>query len=60
VILAEAKVLESPSRGGGLGSRRRRNRCDDAGRQGAGGGSTAAAGISFVADLGEEMRAEVD
>ena len=59
-MLAEAKVLESPSRGGGLGSRRRRNRCDDARRQGAGGGSTAAAGISFVADLGEEMRAEVD
>ena len=59
-MLAEAKVLESPSRGGGLGSRRRHNRCDDAGRQGAGGVSTVATGISFVADLGEEMRAEVD
>ena len=59
-MLAEAKVLESPSRGGCLGSRRRRSRCDDAGRQGAGGGSTVTAGISFVADLGEEMRAEVD
>ena len=59
-MLAEAKVLESPSRGGCLGSRRRRSRCDDAGRQGAGGVSTVATGISFVADLEEEMRAEVD
>jgi len=57
-MLAEAKVLESPSRGGCLGSRRRRSRCDDAG--GGGGSTEAAAGISFVVDLGEEMRAEAD
>ena len=57
-MLAEAKVLESRSSGRGPGSRRRRSRCDDAG--GGGGSTVAAAGISFVVDLGEEMRAEAD
>jgi len=57
-MLVEEKVLESRSSGRGPGSRRRRSRCDDAG--GGGGSTAAAAGISFVVDLGEEMRAEAD